>query len=664
MNNLKFFDFEVFPNWWCCVVSDEEPTYPGKLYDNKFDKETEQKIKSKMRIYTSDSDLVEVREALKKELSTGVLCGYNIKRYDLMIAKCIFAGFSPQKLKKANDMIINPLLKNVDFEHARIAEFIKFGWNGAESWQDLYDDSDKGLKDKECALGMDIRETTVPFDKEDLTQADKDEIIFYCKHDVYALHVLYWTVSKAYIDTKISLCETFGIDRKIGYKNTNANLVGRVLEAQRAHGTTMVNGSISIRDKVLNDYFVKWLPRDVYSHLLNSAENKEFELCDNIVSIGDGGLHSVYKTPVIDRKSCGLYVESTDEYTMYNVDVSSCYPSVMLFCDAMSRGCTKPDRFMDIYKRRLNLKLTPKSQWSEEDKKFVPAAKLVLNTTYGAMGNKYLSLYDDYMRTKVCRVGQMILISIMNNLYQSIPGLKVIQTNTDGVLVYTKRSDKDKIQAIIDEFSAISNFAFEVEEDEKLWQLNVNNYVAVHTEGDLKNKGGSFVDTVFQKGTNRMRPLGAFVIQKAQMKFYVDKINPVEYLFNCTDVADFCLTGTKGPTYSGMIQYNKDGELKLGKVARIIAVTDETLGSIKKTKLNKDGSIKADSIALCPDHCLIMNDDLNDYYIQDHKLYSKLTGQSWDIDYDYYAKQLDNVLDVNWYEIKNENTRITRDYNL
>ena len=663
MNNLKFFDFEVFPNWWCCVVSDEEPSYPGKLYDNKFDKETEQKIKSKMRIYTSDSDLAEVRDALKKELSTGVLCGYNIKRYDLIIAKCIFAGFTPEKLKKANDIIINPNLAYSNSEYARISEFIKFGWNGAQAWQDLYDDSEKGLKDKECALGMDIRETTVPFDKVDLTDKDKEEILFYCKHDVYALHVLYWTVSKAYIDTKILLCDTFGIDRNIGYKNTNANLVGRVLEAQRAHGTTMVNSSIVIRDKTLDEYFKKWLPPEIYDHLLNSAENREFKLCDNIVSIGDGGLHSVYDTPIVNKKACALYVESTDEYTMYNVDVSSCYPSVMLFCNAMSRGCTKPERFMSIYKRRLILKQTPKSQWSEEDKKFVPAAKLVLNTTYGAMGNKYLSLYDDYMRTKVCRVGQMILISIMNNLYKSIPGLKVIQTNTDGVLVYARRADKDKIQGIVDEFSAISNFAFEVEEDNRLWQLNVNNYIALHPDGELKNKGGSFVDTVFQKGTNRMRPLGNFVIQKAQMEFYTKGTNPVEYLFNATNVSDFCLTGTKGPTYSGMVQYNKDGELQLGKVTRVIAVLDDNLGQIKKTKKLASG-IKADLIPLCPAHCLIVNDDLNDYYIKNHKLYSKLTGQSWDIDFSYYAEQLNNVLDVTWFEIKNENSRITTEFNL
>ena len=177
---LKFFDFEVFPNWWCCVVSDEEPSYPGKAYKNEFTSEDEQRIKSKMRVYTSDGDLTEVRKALLKELSTGVLCGYNIKRYDLIIAKCIFAGFTPEHLKMANDILVGEAIP-VTPELQRINSFIKFGWTGAESWQDLMDDNDKSLKDKECSLGMDIRETTVPFDKVDLTKEDKENIIYYCK---------------------------------------------------------------------------------------------------------------------------------------------------------------------------------------------------------------------------------------------------------------------------------------------------------------------------------------------------------------------------------------------------------------------------------------------------------------------------------------------------
>ena len=62
---LKFFDIEVFPDWWCLVVSDEEPSYKSKAYTHLFDKEEETNIKSKMRIYTSDTDRLVTLEAIK-----------------------------------------------------------------------------------------------------------------------------------------------------------------------------------------------------------------------------------------------------------------------------------------------------------------------------------------------------------------------------------------------------------------------------------------------------------------------------------------------------------------------------------------------------------------------------------------------------------------------
>ena len=664
-NNLKFFDFEVFPNWWCCVVSDEEEQYPGGIYNNQFNKETEDKIKSKMRIYTSDDPNSAIK--LKEDLKKGVISGYNIKRYDLIIAKCIFYGFSPEKLFKANNILINPALAAVDAEHMRIASFIKFGWNEAEAWQDLLDDSDKSLKDKECSLGMDIRETTVPFGKEDLTPEDKEDILFYCKHDVYALHVLYYTTSKAYIDTKVNLCDTFGLSRKTAYTNTNANLSGKALEAERVHGTTVTDPTITIRDKALADYFEKWLPTNIYKHLLTKQEALQFELYENIVDIADGGLHSVFKTPSLNTRvyePAPLYVESTDEYTMFNVDVSSCYPSVMIYCQAMSRAIKNPERFKYIFNKRLQLKMTPKSEWTAADKTFVPAAKLILNTTYGAMGNKYLSLYDDYMRTKVCRVGQMILIAISNHLYQAIPGLKVIQTNTDGVLVYAKRSDEKQIQEIVDEFTALSQFSFEIEEDSKLWQLNVNNYVAVHPDGDIKNKGAAFVTSVYQKGTNKLRPLGNYCVPKAQIDFLVKGVNPVQHLLNNTNVSDFCLTCTKGPTYKSMVQYMSDGsKVELGKVSRCIAVEDERYSTIKKIKLYK-GEISEGSIPLCPPHPLVVNDNLQNYKIENGKLIHLPTNETWIIDYAYYARELDKALDIPWYKLKNDTFGLTKEFNL
>ena len=333
-NNLKFLDFEVYPEWWCLVVSDEEETYPGKAYVNMFDAETEKRIKDKMRVYTSDSNKEEVIANMKQDLTKGVLCGYNIKRYDMIIARCIMDGFGPRNLYIASQLLIDESLAYTSAEYIKVYNYLKskYGWNGAEAWQDLLDDSVKSLKDKEAALGIDIRETTVPFNKVDLTQAEKDDIIFYCKHDVYALHVLYWTTSKPYIDTKIQLCETFGLDKNVGYKNTNAVLVGKVLKAKRVHGTEIIDPTIKIYNTELDNYFKKWIPEEIYKHLLTSQDSKTFELYDNIVDIGDGGLHSVYKVPKVGRVTPALYVESTPNWKMKNIDAASCYPSAMVFC--------------------------------------------------------------------------------------------------------------------------------------------------------------------------------------------------------------------------------------------------------------------------------------------------------------------------------------------
>lgn len=673
-HNLKFNDFEVYPHWWCCVVSDELPEYPGGLHNNKFTFQDEIFIKSNMRVYRSDRGTpVEIRDKMKKELAKGILCGYNNKKYDNIIAKCICLGFSPENVYKISEILINPEIVNTSIEHRRLASYAKFGLKECEGYQDLMDDNDKkSLKDKECSLGLDIRETTVPFGKEDLTEQDKEDIIFYCKHDVYSLHVYYVCVSKGYIDTKINLCQSFGLQTRIGYVNTNANLCGHVLEAERVHGTTIKDPTITIREPKLKAYFEKWVPKEILTHLLTSQEARRFKIYDNLVDTGDGGLHSKYEVPT---KGAALYVESNDEWTMFNVDASSCYMSVMLYCDAMSRAVRNPQRAKEIYLRRIKLKQTPKSQWTQDDKNFVAAAKLVLNTTYGAMGNKWLTLYDDYMRSKVCRVGQLILIALGNRLYTSIPGLKIIQNNTDGILVYARRSDKELIESLVNEFSAISNFIFEVEEDEKLWQLNVNNYIAVHDitkpiEGDnLKNKGGTFVTTIYEP-TNKLRPLGNYCIPKAQIAFYTEKKNPLKHLLDNTNVEDFCLTCTKGPTYDSMIQYNKNGVVTLGKVGRVIAVTDTNFGVIKKRKVTKKattnipaGTVKEDTVADCPPHPLPVNDALYNYYIKNRKLHH-VDGRSWDIDYAYYARLLDNVLDIKWYSLVGESLTETKEFNL
>lgn len=664
---MKFFDFEVFKNWWCVVVSDEEDEYQSSPYNYKFTREEEYKIKDKMRVYTSDMPQEKIDE-FKKDIVKGVAAGYNIKGYDLIILNGVMMNFTPHQLYIMSELIINKgATANKDIEHMRIATYAKRKYQGCEAIQDLMDDSVKGLKDKEAAFGMDIRETTVPFDKENLTDDDKAEIIFYCKHDVYALHVQYVCMTKPYVDTKLALCKTYNMPESIGYQSTNAVLSGKVLGAERVHGTTIVDPTIIIYQPALKAYIDKWVPSDVVQHLLTKQEQLKKVMFDNDVVMADGGLHSTFRVPKAGKESGNLYIEADDEWGLFNVDASSCYPSCMIFCGAMSRAIKEPQRFEALFKRRLALKQIPKKDWTPEDKLFVPAAKLVLNTTYGAMGNEYLPLYDDYMRSKTCRIGQLILLAVAHSMCDAAPELKVIQTNTDGILVYCKRSSLPLIEERVHEFEKLSGFTFDIEEDQKLWQLNVNNYIAQSTDGSLKLKGGSFVTEIWQKGTNRLRPLGLHVIAKAQIEYYVNGVNPVAYLLDNTNVNDMCLVCTKGSTYKSMVQKNSYGDEELGKVSRVLAVTDENLGVVKKQKI-VNGQLREDTCAQCPPHALIMNDDLANYVIEgprnNRTITNIVTNDWWNIDYRFYVEELEKVLNIPWFELHHNELKPITKFNL
>lgn len=664
---MKFIDFETYPEWWCVVVSDEEPKYNSTKYKYAFTRDEEEAIKNKMRVYTSDD-----AEGIKRYLedtSTGVLTTYNGKRFDMIIQKCVSLHFTPRQIFIAAQILFGntkypPSMNITAHEVSRISQYVtgwQAKWSGAEAHQDLMDDSDKGLKDKEASFGMSIKECSVPFDKVGLTEQDKADIIHYCKHDVFALHVMYVCVSKPYIDTKLDLAETYNVPEKVAYESTNAVLVGKVLGAERVHNTTIVDPTITIYEKPLNDYIHKWVPKEALQHLLTSQKPKQLLMFGNKVYMADGGIHSTIVLPTYG-KDVAVYAEATEEYGLYNIDLSGCHPSVMLYAGAMSRAVKHVQRFEETVRGRRKLKFVPKSTWTPEQVRFVAGSKLVHNVTYGAMGNKYLPLYDDYMRSKVCRVSQLIIIAVAMEMYTSIPNLKILQTNTDGILMYMPRIYFEEVQRRIAEFEQATDFAFSLDEDSKIWQLNVNNYIALDVDGNDKKKGKTFVTSIWQPGTNKIRPLGYHVLAKAQYEFYVKGTNPIKFLLEHDEVNDFVMSATKGPTYYGMVHTINNVEYELGRVSRVIAVDNDKYGEVRKIKAGAK-----DLVANCPPHAYIVDDALTDYYIEgnyNNRSIVHKDGYRENLDMLFYSTLLQNLLDKTWYKLKDGAITATNQFSL
>lgn len=630
----KFFDFEVFPNWWCCIFGD----YPedGVLTES---------IKDTFRAVTSDSRFS--RDELMTELKAAgyVNMGYNVKGYDLIIANGVYQGFTPRQLKILNDIIINPGLSYSTSEHVRISPFAKRRISNVV-YSDLLDDSDGTLKQKESTLGLSIMESSVDFDKVDLTEDDKEEIIKYCKHDVYSTMVWYKTIVYPFMKTKLLTAKYFDIPESIAYSCTNPKLVCKALNATRSHFDDEERIQVILPTKI-RQYCYDNLPHDILERLMNDNKAFSIRLFDNDVSFGDGGIHS---TPRDD-----IYAESDDEYILMNVDAGSYYPSMMIQFNCLSRTLRHPDLFENIFKERMRIK--HKKDKTQDDNDIQLAYKLIMNSTYGASGNKYLDLYDPHQRTRCCRFGQIYLAALGCKMVKSVPTLKVVQTNTDGILVYLKRDYLEKLREVMKEWMDISGILLEEDEVERIWQRNVNNYLMIKKGGKRKVKGAWVRDSYERPGYIKVSPLDAYISARAAQEYLINGKDPIKSIVSCKKLDDFAIACTKGPTYRGCVQRFNDGrEVELFKMNRVIATTDTNAGKIYKYKMYK-GEIRYAQMPDIPDQCLLINEALDSYNFNEIKK---------QLDYMYYIQRTVDILDVDWYELSGDGLYKTHrfDYSL
>lgn len=616
---MRFFDFEVFPHWWCCTFGDLPD---GAINEN---------IKDNFVVVRSDE--LNARDKLISLMKEDDVCvaGYNIKHYDLSIANAIYQGFTPEQVKIVNDIIIRPDTAWSTKEHIRLQPFAKRKLSCV--YQDLMDDSNGSLKEKEAILGMDIMESEVPFDKEDLTEDDKLDVIKYNKHDVYASIVLYTEMLVTYTNTKLTLGRIFNIPEKVCRASTNANIIAKVLKAVRGHyGDT--DCTKIVLPKQIDAYCRANLPPKILDYILNNQEGITVKLFDNTVVFGNGGIHSTYDS--------NIYVESDDEWVLLNVDATSYYPSMLIKFKTLSRAVTEPKIFEEIFAERVRIK--HKENKTEEDEELQRAYKLVLNTTFGASGNKYLDLYDPYMCSKTCRVGQIFLASLACKLHNTIPGIKIIQTNTDGILVYIRRKDIPTLEKCQAEWTAVSGINMDTDHVTKIWQRDVNNYILLkeeHGKVKIKRKGAWLNDKSRHVGYIEPKPLTAFACAKAATDFLLDGKDVVESIFYNTNFEDFVMTCTKGPTYRGVVHRMYDGsEKELFRCNRVVGTTDERYGKLYKVKMYK-GKLSYTQMPNTPDHCVTVNAELSGYNLKMFK-----------IDYMYYIERTADMLDIPWRQIK------------
>lgn len=642
----RFFDFEVFPNWWCCCFGDLPE---GEITDANKDYFIDESIKE--TFFSVDSDNPKAREVLLDALREVdyVQCGYNIKDYDLKIANAVYQAFGPEEIKIISDLVIRPDLMYSTKERMRLAPFAKKRMNSL-TFLDLYDSSTGSLKDKEAILGLSVMESSVPFDKVDLTEEDKLDVKKYCFHDVFAAMWWYCQVVHPFVKAKEALCKKFNLPMRNAYNLTNAGLVAMALKVKRKSYVDEERTDIELPVSV-RQYCYDNLPSNVLEHVLNKKESLKVKMFENEVVYADGGIHSTYILPAFKKDGPVLYVTSDDDWVLLNVDASSFYPGIMVHLGTLSRAIPNPEQFNEIMQERFAIKW--KKNKTVEDDELQLADKLILNTTYGASGCSFLELYDPYNRTRTCRYGQLLLTALAHKMYYHIPGLKVIQTNTDGVLVYVRRKDRDKLKSLEDEWTEHTGIPLEEEEVEKIWQKDVNNYLLVKKGGKKKVKGGWLNHIITRPGYIMISPRTAYVAAHATCDYLMYGKDIVKTIVEETDLMELVITTTKGPTYSGVVHRMADGrEIPLYKCNRILPVKDKSYGRLYKVKgsgLNKSYT----QMPSTPEHAMCLNDDIKKYN------FDELKSQ---IDYMYYIEKCADQLDGPWFELGPNGLHPTRKF--
>lgn len=399
----------------------------------------------------------------------------------------------------------------------------------------------------------------------------------------------------------------FKIPLTTAYKSTNAKMAAYILNAESRKRPKETNFVIPTR---VRKYVHDNLPESVIK-LFDEINDvtKEVKLFNNTVIFGVGGIHSVYSDNIVTK--------TDGQAKLKKIDVTSYYPNLMMLFGYMSRNTSTPELFREIYELRVRLKNEASEEVVKNGKtdkwKLLnaqqTALKLVLNTTYGAMKNKYNPLYDEFQASSLCYLGQLLLAALANKIYKET-GAIIIQTNTDGIVVKILNDLEYKLDEIVKEWEDVTGFNMEQDYIKLLFQRDVNNYIEVSYNEkkpySLKGKWSNQAES--QNGS--IPNLNAPITHKAILEFYVND-TPIENTINeCSDIKQFCFTTKTGITFTNTYHFVDDVPVETNKVNRVVATTDTRYGTIKKYKIGTDEKDRYDKIAEIPDKCKLMNGSL------------------------------------------------------
>lgn len=486
-----------------------------------------------------------------------LVVGFNSNEYDIPMITLALAGLSTHSLKEASDMIIKQGLRSEEvLKHFKVKPIKNLNHIDLINVAPL-DGSLKIYSGRiHCKTMQDL-----PFHPDSvLTDIKMDFVKSYLINDLTNTFELMNELAPD-ISLRVEMSGQYGIDLRsksdaqiaesvIGYR------LKKILNTNRINRPTIIPGT-SYRynpPSYLNfqSDMMKWVLRHISNEQFIVGENGRIGLPKSISDLklpigncvyrmGIGGLHSS------EESICHL---TDSNYIIKDVDVVSYYPRIILNQQLYPEhlGPSFLRVYNDIVVQRIEAKKSGNSSVAN-------SLKIVINGSFGKLGNKYSIFYSPSLLIQVTLTGQLSLLLLVEML--ELSGFNVVSANTDGVVTKILRNRETDFNAIVKHWEQLTEFETEETVYNALYSRDVNNYIAVK-DSSVKLKG-AYAETGLKKNPTNEICIRAVID-------YLYKSVPIEQtVLDCRDIREFVtVRNVKG----GAVRLSDSGVDYLGKAIR------------------------------------------------------------------------------------------------
>ena len=327
-------------------------------------------------------------------------------------------------------------------------------------------------------LNLDKRVFNYPINI-NLTRTDLEKVLEELIYKVNFIKKLY-KEREEYFNWRLNLIEEFNLP-----KSYVTHSKGRLMEDIVSFNGKRI--STIIIDSNLKKYIDEISElKDAYEYLI------EGKLSDKKLSFGE---LETDINPQGLKSGLNNVVDTTGDNNYLYIDFNSFGPSIIINNNLLEDISDYPDRYELLKDRRLELKAN-----KDNTQKYY---KRLINSFIDCFSNPDSRGYNPSIYKSITLNG----VLIMYLLYLKIKplGVKVIEVNTDGMIVKTDKINNDKIRLIVDEICERLKMSCDVDAITKIAHKNTASYCVLFEDGSIKKIGifGKMEDEKMQTNSKR-----------------------------------------------------------------------------------------------------------------------------------------------------------------